>query len=133
MKQLVVKIFGKILHKIYLVFILYMNTYISKRIGKCGENAIVNYPFNIIGLNNIYLDDGVNIGPGATIYTKLANIYIGKKTFSGPNLTMISGDHPYIQGKYMMDISKDELSKIINVSKYDKDIIIEQEIGRAHV
>lgn len=123
-----VNILGKILNKLKICHALYKNQWIKKRLGKNGKNAIINYPFFILGEENIYLDDGVNIGAGSTIFTTRANIYIGKNTFSGPNLTIISGDHPYIVGKYMIDVSKDELKKTKDISYYDRDVRIEQDV-----
>lgn len=125
MKNLFIKFIGYFLRKIHIVFTEYMCIWIVQRLGKAGKNAAIHYPFNIIGENNIYLEDGVNIGAGSTIFTKKAEIFIGKKSFSGPNLTMISGDHPYLPGIYMLDMRKDTLS---NAKDFDKDIIIEQDV-----
>lgn len=40
----------------------------------------------------------VSIGPGATIYTTGAKLIIKQHVISGPNLTIITGDHKYMQG-----------------------------------
>ena len=82
----------------------------------------------IFGYENIFVEDGVNIGAGSTIFSTRAKIRIGKNTFSGPNLTMISGDHPFIAGEYMINIHKNTLKKTQNISKYDQDIIINQDV-----
>jgi len=102
--------------------------WINKRLGETGENTHIQYPFLILGSENIYIEDGVNIGVGCTIFTTRANIYIGKNTFSGPNLTMMSGDHAFIAGEYMLNISKHKLKNMQDISCYDKDIIIEQDV-----
>ena len=124
-RKFIILFIGSIQRKIRIIHQLYMNDWVRKRIGKMGINAKIHYPFNIIGFENIYLDDYVSIGAGSTIYSTEARIYIGKKSFSGPNLTMISGDHAYTAGEYMLDVRKYNLS---NPQKYDKDIIIGQDV-----
>ena len=100
-KKISILFIGSLVSKINIVHTVYMNKWIKKRLGKCGNNAQINYPFNVVGFQNIYLDDNVNIGKGSTIYSSDAQIFIGKKTFSGPNLTMISGDHATQVGIYV--------------------------------
>lgn len=119
---------GKIIKKMKVCHSIYMTQWIKKQLGHYGKEAVVNYPFFILGSENIYLDDGVNIGAGSTIFTTRAKIRIGKNTFSGPNLTMISGDHPYVVGEYMLDISKEKLKQTQDITPYDKDINIGQDV-----
>lgn len=125
MRNLIVRLVGYFLRKLNALFSEYQNKWIIKRLGKAGRNATIKFPFKIIGENNLYLEEGVNIGPGSTIYTTRAKIFIGKKSFSGPNLTMISGDHPFISGTYMLDLRKDLLP---NAKDFDNDIVIEQDV-----
>lgn len=128
MKQIFITIFGEVMRKFNVLFSIYMSKWVIKRLGKTGIDTHIHYPFLILGAENIYIDDGVNIGAGSTIFTTRAKIYIGKNSFSGPNLTMISGDHPSVVGEYMLDVEKDELKKTRDISCYDKDIIIDQDV-----
>lgn len=125
MRNLFITFAGYFLSKLHIVYSEYMNLWLCKRLGKAGENAIIHYPFKVIGEQNIFLEDDVSIGSGATIFTKNAKIIIGIKSFSGPNLTMISGDHPYLPSIYMRDICKMLLP---NAREYDSDIIIERDV-----
>lgn len=102
--------------------------WISKRLGGSGVGSIIQYPFLILGSENLFLEDGANIGAGATIFSTRAKINIGKNTFSGPNLTIISGDHAFVVGQYMLDISKDKLVISTDITVYDKDVKIEQDV-----
>lgn len=124
-KQVIVKSIGGLLRRLQLIHSLYMDTWILKRLGSAGIKSAIHYPFNIIGANNIYLEEGVSIGTGSTLYTKKAKIHFGKNSFSGPNLTMISGDHPFMPGIYMLDLRKDDLP---NAKDYDRDIIVGQDV-----
>lgn len=121
-------IFGELLRKFNVVYSLYMSKWILRRLGNTGKNTYIHYPFLILGEENIHIEDGVNIGAGSTIFTTRAKIYIGKNSFSGPNLTMISGDHPSIVGEYMLKVEKEELKNTQDISCYDKDIIIDQDV-----
>lgn len=125
MRNFIIRFVGHILRKLEIILQLYMSEWILRRLGKKGKNSVIYYPFKILGERNIFLEDDVSIGAGSTIFSTNANIYIAKKSFSGPNLTMISGDHAYIPGIYMLDIQKNTLS---NAAEYDKDIIIEQDV-----
>lgn len=101
-----INIIGFVIRKLKSLYTIYMNKWILTKVGRNGKNSKIVYPFKIIGPENIYLEEGASIGMGATIFTKKAKVYSGKKSFSGPNLTMISGDHPYQIGMYMLDIVK---------------------------
>lgn len=128
MKKIIILIFGELFRKLRSLDTIYMTNWIKKKLGHAGVKSRIHYPFFILGAENIYLEDGVSIGAGSTIFTTRAKIYIGKNTFSGPNLTMISGDHPFIVGEYMLNISKDKLKITQDIASYDKDIIIEQDV-----
>lgn len=125
MRKFFILFSGYLLRKLHIIHAQYMSLWIKQRLGKAGKNAIINYPFKVIGEQNIFLEDNVSIGSGATIFTKNAKITIGLKSFSGPNLTMISGDHPYLPSIYMRDIRKVFLP---NAREYDSDIIIERDV-----
>ena len=128
MKRLFVILLGEGLRKLSVLYSIYMSNWISKKLGKNGIKTYIHYPFLILGAENIYMEDGVNIGAGSTIFSTNAKIYLGKNTFSGPNLTMISGDHIWLVGKYMLDVDKNELRKLQDITSYDKDIVIEMDV-----
>ena len=65
----------------------------------------------------------VSLGPGATIYTTGAKLKIKKHVISGPNLTIITGDHKYIPGRWIDSIKADEKEPV-----YDQDVIIEEDV-----
>lgn len=67
--------------------------------------------------------ENVDIGPGATIYTTGAKIIIKQHVMSGPNLTIITGDHKYILGRWFDSVKGEEKE-----SCYDQDVIIEEDV-----
>jgi acetyltransferase-like isoleucine patch superfamily enzyme len=123
MKNFFINFFGSFLSVLHKVFVRYSSAKIEKYLGKTGKNCYIAYPYNIKGMKNIFINDGVKIGDGATIYSTKAKVIIGKNSFSGPNLTIITGDHPYSPGSYMSDIRKKE-----NQKGFDEDVIIDEDV-----
>lgn len=127
---------GAILHKIHILYEQYEAKRAIEECADCGKNSFIAYPCRIIGYNRdnkvkyIHLGNDVSIGANATIYATRAHLYIGNKSFSGPNLTIMTGDHPYdIIGSYMLDNKKTEIEKRGgDISKYDADVVIEDDV-----
>lgn len=72
MKKILVLIFGKFFSRIYALLVVYKNKKINNLIG--GGKRIVQYPFTVSGVGNIVAGDSINIGVGATIFTKRAKL-----------------------------------------------------------
>lgn len=131
------------------IFIKIHSLYAFAKIKKCistfaefGKGSHVGYPFNIAGVNvyrhfdnpddakNIHIGNGVSLGNGITMFATRAKIYIGDKTFTGPNVTIMTGDHPFdIKGSYMADNMKNKLSVAgYDISHYDEDVRIDEDV-----
>ena len=130
------KAFGWFLYKTH---IIYERFVVKKAIEGCadfGKNSKLNYPCLLNGYNKytkikyIHIGDGVSIGANSTIFATRAHLYIGNKSFSGPNLTIMTGDHPFdIKGRYIADNRKVDIEKEgRNISKYDQDVVIEDDV-----
>ena len=110
---------------------------IIKTFEKFGNNSHIGYPFHINGINSytpgvkyIHIGDGVSLGSGVTIFATRAHVYIGNHSFSGPNLTIMTGDHPSdIVGRFIADNRKVDLEKQgVDISKYDQDVVIDEDV-----
>lgn len=102
-----------------------------------GKGSVINYPFLIKGTNEytpgvkyIHIGEGVSLGYGTAIFATRAHVYIGKRSFSGPHLTIMTGDHPAdIVGKFIADNRKVDLEKQgVDISKYDQDVVIDEDV-----
>ena len=71
---------------------------------------------------NISVGYDVYVGPGALFMSSDANIWIGSKVLFGPNVSIITGDHPIeLNGRFIYDqLEKSELT--------DKDVFIEDDV-----
>lgn len=113
---------------------------ISKAIAsfaEFGKGSSIGYPFLIRGTNKytpgvkyIHIGKGVSLGSGTTIFATRAHVYIGERSFSGPHLTIMTGDHPAdIKGNFIADNRKVDLEKQgVDISKYDQDVVIEEDV-----
>lgn len=118
--------------------------YVQAKIRNCivnfasfGKGSSLGYPFLITGTNKytpgvkyIHIGEGVSLGAGTTIFATRAHVYIGDHSFSGPHLTIMTGDHPAdIKGKFIADNRKVDLEKQgVDISKYDQDVVIEEDV-----
>jgi acetyltransferase-like isoleucine patch superfamily enzyme len=83
-----------------------------------GKNVSFKYTDNF-SYNNISLGSDVYIGPGALFMSSDSEIIIKNKVLFGPNVSIITGDHPIdLRGKYIFDIVEkktgEDLPVIIN-------------------
>ena len=92
--------------------------------ASCGENVTLGRRSEISGARNIYMGHDVYLGPGATLLTTRAKIRIGNYVMSGPNLTVVTGDHRTdIVDRPMMElIDKDKLPD------NDQDVVIGNDV-----
>ena len=93
----------------------------NKKLG--GGHRIITYPYVVDGYKNIIMEEPSSIGPGATIYTTEAKLIIKKHFIAGPNLTIITGDHKYVAGRWLDSVKGDEKEPI-----YDQDVVIEEDV-----
>ncbi len=130
MKKIIISIVGWWLCKLHTIYSITRVEQLKKKLGKCGLRSTIGYPFTIAGnMHNVELGEDVSIGPGATLYTKYAKIIIGDKSFTGPHITIATGDHPYLVGQYMRDIRKVEMrAQGQDISSYDKDVVIDKDV-----
>lgn len=88
----------------------------------------MQYPYHISGFHNIKCGDNVNIGKNSTILTTRAKLIIGQHFVSGPNFTVITGDHMPIVGKFL-DSVKDADKDFVDANHhYDSDVVIGEDV-----
>ena len=102
------------------------NLKINKKLG--GQNRTVHYPFNILGVENIIADDNISIGTGSTIYTTGAKLIIKQHFVAGPNLTIITGDHLPIVGRFLDTVKAEDKHRYDINHECDQDVIIQEDV-----
>lgn len=93
-----------------------------------GGKRIVKYPFSISGVDNIVAGDCINIGQGSIIMTKRAKLIIKGHFVSGPGLTIITGDHMPVVGRFIDEITDDDKDCIDTMHQFDSNVVIEENV-----
>lgn len=117
----ILKVVGWFLSKCEYIYSVYKLKNINVLLGK-GER-FVGYPYNIRGVENIIADEPMSIGPNSTIYTTRAKLIIKSHFIAGPNLTIITGDHHYMVGKFIDQVKDED-----KLPENDQDIVIEEDV-----
>lgn len=120
-KKLLINTLGYIANKIESLSISYKTQRTNKLLG--GGMRLISEPNIIRGIKNIVMETPVSIGPGATIYAAGAKLIIKKHVITGPNLTIITGDHKYIPGRWIDSVKANEKEDF-----YDQDVTIEEDV-----
>ena len=79
-------------------------------------------------MDNIICAENVNIGVGATIFTTRAKVIIKRHFVSGPNLTIITGDHMPIIGRFLDTISNKDKDEYDSAHLMDQDVVICEDV-----
>ena len=121
-----IKLLGSIFDKARKCYISYKLLNINQLLG--GGKRSILYPFNIAGVKNIKMEENVSIGANSTIFTTRAKLIIKQHFVSGPGLTIITGDHMPILGKFLDTVSDIDKDTYDIKHDYDQDIIIEEDV-----
>lgn len=114
------RVLGSLMEHVSELFYRYKSRKISNLLGIGGG---VSYPYVIRGVKNVIMKDPIYIGPNSTIYTTRAKLVTKSHFISGPNLTIITGDHHYIVGKFIDQIKDNE-----KIPENDQDVVIEEDV-----
>ena len=120
-KKTLFSIIYRPINKLITLNSLYNEIVINKKLG--GGVRLISWPYNVQGVDNIIAGEPVRIGPGSTIFTTRAKFILKDHVIIGPNLTVITGDHMPIIGRYIDTVTDDE-----KLPEFDKDIIIESDV-----
>lgn len=125
MRTLLIKTLGKVFALSEKILIKYKTIQLFQFIGKTGAGASIAWPWKIQGAENLELHEDVSIGPGSTIYCTRAKCIIRKHSFSGPNLTIITGNHAYWPGRFAKHCYKRLLE---DISMYDAPVLVQEDV-----
>lgn len=90
--------------------------------GYKGRNVVLTPPLSG-NMNNVYIYDNVGIGPHALLSSPHAKIIIKGNCAIAERLTIHTGNHARVVGKFVSDINED--NKPLG---FDKDVIIEEDV-----
>jgi len=93
-----------------------------KKFGYLAENVILTPPLSC-DYKNVYIYDNVGMGANAKLSTPNANIIIKGNCAIAENLTIHTGNHNRVVGKFVSDITDQEKPQ-----EFDKDVVIEKDV-----
>lgn len=126
MKCLLTRLGGVFLRKLYSLYSGYMRL---KARTVIGNNIDIAYPYYISGIGNVEAGPSVNIGVGSTLYATRAKITFKGHFISGPHLSIITGDHMPMIGKYIDSVTdNDKDNADPNKSIFDRDVVIDEDV-----
>lgn len=97
---------------------------LRRSFAACGDNVTLGRHCEVAGAGNIYFGHDVYLGPRATLLTTRAKIHVGDYVMSGPNLTVITGDHRIdILDRPMMTLADED-----KLPENDQDVIIGDDV-----
>ena len=92
------------------------------RFGYIDDTVILSFPFSG-HTKNIYMYENVGIGPYAHLSTPNAKIVFKGDTVVAEHLTIHTGNHARIVGRYVSDITDNDKPE-----GYDHDVIVEKDV-----
>lgn len=72
--------------------------------------------------------EGADLEPGALILNVHAKFIMGRFSGAGPNLTVITGNHMSVIGKYLMQVTDEDKKLYDPESTQDQDVILEEDV-----
>lgn len=113
---------NRFLRGIYCIWHRNFGTLKRSKFGYVGNNVILNPPLSG-HIRNVYIYDNVGIGSNAHFSTPNAKIIIRGNCAIAGHLTIHTGNHARIVGKFVTDITEANKPR-----GYDKDVIIEKDV-----
>lgn len=97
---------------------------LKKSFAECGHGVSLGRGFEVAGAGNVSLGHDVYLGPRATLLTTRAKIRMGDWVMSGPNLTVVTGDHRTdVLDRPMMAVSDAD-----KLPENDQDVVIGNDV-----
>ncbi len=97
---------------------------LRRSFASCGENVTIGRRSEVAGAQNITVGHDVYLGPGATLLTTRARIVVGDWVMSGPNLTIITGDHR----TDVLDRPMMALTEADKLPENDQDVVVGNDV-----
>lgn len=93
-----------------------------QKLGGHGKNIYIEYPLMFHNPSNIFLEDNTSIKAFTTTVLNTTGKFIMKRnSTAAQNLTVVTGNHHYVKGRFFNDSIKYRLADI------EKDVIVEED------
>lgn len=113
---------NRFIRGLYFIWVRNFGGMKRRKFGFIADSVIITPPISG-SLKNVFIYDNVGIGSNANLSTPGAKIVIKGHCAIAENLTIHTGNHARVVGKYVTDITKEN-----KPGGYDKDVIIESDV-----
>lgn len=112
--------------QIYSILLSIYRCYFANRRSRFGyihPTAFVRLPTIIKGIENVYLYENTHLLSNSMILSTRAKFIMKKNSGAAEGLTVVTGNHYSVPGKFFMDITDDDKPQDL-----DKDVIVEEDV-----
>lgn len=109
---------------LYFIWRKFKNHFVKKSgFAQCADDVIITPPINVGNYKNVYLGEGVCIGPNANISALNAKFICKGHCAIAENLTVHTGNHARIVGSFVSDIRESNKPQ-----GFDQDVVVEEDV-----
>ena len=98
-------------------------TYCIPKFGELGTNVQIDTPIRVVGPRNCYLHDNCHIGSNSIILASNAKFIMKRYSGSAGWLTVVTGNHARIVGRFYRSIREDE-----KPDGLDHDVVVNEDV-----
>lgn len=106
--------------------VIFYKTYLGikrSQFGYCHKSVVFNPPIWFGNKKNVFLYENTNISSNSFISANNAKFIVKSNTAIAERLSVHTGNHAFISGKFITDVTED-----IKPKGFDKDVIVESDV-----
>lgn len=109
----------------YELYSTYFGNCKRKKFGYIADSALLIPPLKINGFKNVFLFENTKV-ENSTISAVLSKFIMKKGSLAGEGLSVHTGNHMQLVGKFFMTITNED--KLNSDKVFDKDIVVEEDV-----
>ena len=99
----------------------------SRYYPHADDTAQIGVNVRVYNKDNFIMEEHTKVDHNAIVMNTYAKFIVKKYSGCAVNLTVITGNHPQIPGRFYRTISKKKEG--LDISQYDKDVIVEEDVS----
>ena len=100
----------------------------NKKYKNVAPGVVIPDGITVSVKDNLVIKEGGSIEPGALILNVNAKFVVGRYSGAGPNLTVITGNHMSVVGKYLMSVTEADKKELDPDGRQDQDVMLEDDV-----
>lgn len=100
----------------------------NKQYKNIAPGVIIPDGITVSVKDNLIIKEGGCLEPGTLILNVNAKFIVGRYSGAGPNLTVITGNHMSVVGKYLMQVTEADKKELDPDGKQDQDVVLEDDV-----